>query len=206
MTVRVLFCHGLESGPLGRKVVGLREAGFAVVIDINLRENAFNKLIEYLEDGFFIDKYTKNLKVEVLTYNGELRYFCNLVVDFDFSQGGNIQVEYSADSAATQPYYHDPDDETGALVGDGLSSAMSGTPRAAAAAASAPSASTESAEKEAECCRGSYRMAKHVAARASCARKAASTSATDASGGSCTTSKSTRTRLWSCARKMAVAE
>ena len=30
MTVRVLFCHGLESGPLGRKVVGLREAGFAV--------------------------------------------------------------------------------------------------------------------------------------------------------------------------------
>ena len=89
-----------------------REAGFAVVIDINLRENAFNKLIEYLEDGFFIDKYTKNLKVEVLTYNGELRYFCNLVVDFDFSQGGNIQVEYSADSAATQPYYHDPDDET----------------------------------------------------------------------------------------------
>ena len=88
-----------------------REDGFAVVIDINLRENAFDKLIEYLEDGFFIDKYTKNLKVEVLTYNGELRYFCNLVVDFDFSQGGNIQVEYSADSAATQPYYHDPNDE-----------------------------------------------------------------------------------------------
>ena len=84
-----------------------REDGFAVVIDVNLREKAFNKLMTYLEDGFFVDKYTDNLKVEVLTYNGELRYFCNLIVDFDFSQGGNILVKYSADIATTQPYFHD---------------------------------------------------------------------------------------------------
>ena len=36
-----------------------------MVIDVNLREKAFNKLMTYLEDGFFVDKYTDNLKVEV---------------------------------------------------------------------------------------------------------------------------------------------
>ena len=81
-----------------------------MVIDVNLRESGFEKLMTYLEDGFFVDQYTKSLRVEMLTYNGELRFFCNLVIDFDFSQGGNIVIDYSADTAATQPYYYDASD------------------------------------------------------------------------------------------------
>lgn len=104
-----LNAKGIPFGFYSEKLDG-RQDGFSVVIDVNLRESGFEKLMTYLEDGFFIDQYTKSLRVEMLTYNGELRFFCNLVIDFDFSQGGNIVIEYSADTAATQPYYYDASD------------------------------------------------------------------------------------------------
>ena len=42
-----------------------------MVIDVNLREKAFNKLMTYLEDGFFVDKYTDKQGDEAET----ARYF-----------------------------------------------------------------------------------------------------------------------------------
>ena len=87
--------------------MGARGINFPVVIDVNIDENAFNKLMAYLEDGFYIDKYTQSIKLQMLTYNGELRYLCSLVIDLDFSQGGNILVKYSTDPTAANPYYFD---------------------------------------------------------------------------------------------------
>ena len=87
--------------------MGARGINFPVVIDVNIDENAFNKLMAYLEDGFYIDKYTQSIKLQMLTYNGRLRYLCSLVIDLDFSQGGNILVKYSTDPTAANPYYFD---------------------------------------------------------------------------------------------------
>ena len=61
---------------------GRRETGFPILIDVNAEETAFNKVITYLEEGFYLDKYTKSLKVEILTYNADLRYFCRYVSNF----------------------------------------------------------------------------------------------------------------------------
>ena len=60
----------------------------------------------YLEEGFFLDRFTKMLTVEIIMYNGNNRYLCNLVVEFEFTEGGNILVEYSAEAANSQPYWY----------------------------------------------------------------------------------------------------
>jgi len=88
-----------------------RENGFPILIDINAAEDAFNKVITYLEEGFYLDKYTKSFTVEILTYNGDLRYFCRYVSEFSFTQGGSIIVQSTADAMDSQPYYYDPNDK-----------------------------------------------------------------------------------------------
>ena len=57
-----------------------------------------------------MDHFTKMLTVELIMYNGNNRYLCNLVVEFEFTEGGNILVEYSAEAANSQPYWYDSDD------------------------------------------------------------------------------------------------
>jgi len=90
-----------------------RETGFPILIDVNAGENAFNRVITYLEEGFYLDKYTKSFKVEILTYNGDLRYFCRYVSEFSFTQGGSIIVQSTADAMDSQPYYYDPNEPQG---------------------------------------------------------------------------------------------
>ena len=93
-----------------------RADGFAVLIDINLREAAFNRVLAYLEEGFFLDKYTKTLTVELMTYNGQRRYLCALAVTFAFTPGGNIEIDYSANTVNAQPYYYDAHDASAERV------------------------------------------------------------------------------------------
>lgn len=102
--------QGTPYGFFSQSVDGI-EDGFNVLIDINLREAAFNKIMAYLEEGFFLDFFTDTLKVELVTYNGENRYFCSLVVTFEFSEGGNILIDYSTEAANAQPYWFDTDNE-----------------------------------------------------------------------------------------------
>lgn len=90
---------------------GRRETGFPILIDVNAEETAFNKVITYLEEGFYLDKYTKSLKVEILTYNADLRYFCRYVSEFLFTQAGSILVESTADAMDSQPYYYEKNDK-----------------------------------------------------------------------------------------------
>mmetsp|Transcript_10574 Transcript_10574/g.42685 ORF Transcript_10574/g.42685 Transcript_10574/m.42685 type:complete len:2274 (-) Transcript_10574:246-7067(-) len=101
--------------PLGfyHKSLGSRADGFSVLIDVNLRESQFNKVVSYLEDGFYLDKYTKELTAELLTYNSMGRYFAYTKITFKFSEGGNIIVRYSIDLAKPQPYWYAPGDAQG---------------------------------------------------------------------------------------------
>ena len=101
--------------PLGfyHKSLGSRADGFSVLIDVNLRESEFNKVVSYLEDGFYLDKYTKELMAELLTYNSMGRYFTYTKITFKFSEGGNIIVRYSVDLAKPQPYWYEPGDAKG---------------------------------------------------------------------------------------------
>jgi hypothetical protein len=94
--------------PLGfyHKSLGSRADGFSVLIDVNLRESQFNRVVGYLEDGFYLDKYTKELTAELLTYNSMGRYFTYTKITFKFSEGGNIIVRYSIDLAKPQPYWY----------------------------------------------------------------------------------------------------
>jgi hypothetical protein len=88
-----------------------RENGFPILIDINAAEDAFNRVITYIEEGFYLDKYTKSFTVEILTYNGDLQYFCRYVSEFSFTQAGSILVASTANAMDSQPYYYDPNDK-----------------------------------------------------------------------------------------------
>ena len=48
----------------------------------------------------------------MLTYNGQLGYFCTLKVQFSFTDGGNIHIEYEVDTAKAQPYIYDTESAT----------------------------------------------------------------------------------------------
>ena len=88
-----------------------RGNGFPILIDINAAEDAFNRVITYIEEGFYLDKYTKSFTVEILTYNGDLKYFCRYVSEFSFTQAGSILVASTANAMDSQPYYYDPNDK-----------------------------------------------------------------------------------------------
>ena len=88
-----------------------RENGFPILIDINAAEDAFNRVITYIEEGFYLDKYTKSFTVEILTYNGDLKYFCRYVSEFSFTQAGSILIASTANAMDSQPYYYDPNDK-----------------------------------------------------------------------------------------------
>ncbi len=60
--------------------------------DINLSEEDAQQWNLYLKEGLFIDQNSKDIKVHLMTYNAPLRVFGYLEVDFEFSQGGSIQV------------------------------------------------------------------------------------------------------------------
>ncbi|KAK3237827.1 hypothetical protein CYMTET_52123 [Cymbomonas tetramitiformis] len=70
------------------------ENHFYIWVDINLSANRSQQLLQYLQDGLYLDANTKALTVQIITYNAELHYFCNTQLDFSFAteNGGVIRI------------------------------------------------------------------------------------------------------------------
>ncbi|KAK3241931.1 hypothetical protein CYMTET_48339 [Cymbomonas tetramitiformis] len=64
---------------------------FHIWFDINLSRRRATRLLQYLQDGLYLDANTKSLNAQIITYNAELRYFCNTQLDFSFaSENGGV--------------------------------------------------------------------------------------------------------------------
>lgn len=69
---------------------------FIVLLDVNCNEERATAVLDYLEQGFFLDGLTDSLTVEVATYNNNLRVFLLMRVTFNFSPSGKIQARIPA--------------------------------------------------------------------------------------------------------------
>eukprot|EP00898_Chlorokybus_atmophyticus_P004262 jgi/Chlat1/4837/Chrsp31S04872 len=95
--------RGVPYGFFPSKVKGY-EDGFPVFIDINLSQQRAEDMFSYLQDGFFIDIWTKAVVVQFVTYNGDLDYFSSLRLKFAMVKGGFIQVLYSVQTVSVELY------------------------------------------------------------------------------------------------------
>lgn len=78
--------------------------GFPVFVENNLSQDQAARLMTYLREGLFLDPLrTRKLTAVLLTYNGELEYFCLSRVEFDFERGA-IHVSHSTNSVRLDLY------------------------------------------------------------------------------------------------------
>jgi Polycystin cation channel len=90
---------GFFSIPLGDKT-----SGFPVWIDINLSEDQAQYWYTYLEEGLMLDTLTREMTVDLVTYNAELRMFSSVFVRFRFTDGGAIAVSYKLHTIRVELY------------------------------------------------------------------------------------------------------
>lgn len=78
--------------------------GFPVWFDINLSEDQAQYWHQYLVEGLMLDVLTRELTVEMVTYNAELRMFSSVFVRFRFTDGGSIRLTYKLHTIRVELY------------------------------------------------------------------------------------------------------
>ena len=79
--------------------------GFPYIFDINLSAKEAETWVDYMEYGLMIDDVkTDVVSAQVVVYNAELGYFGNVVLYFEFTDGGKIEVTYGIDTIKVELY------------------------------------------------------------------------------------------------------
>ena len=79
--------------------------GFPFFIDINLSAAEAKKWMDVMTYGLMIDDVkTDIVTAQLVVYNAELGYFGNIMVYFQFSEGGKIQVSHSVNTIKVELY------------------------------------------------------------------------------------------------------
>mmetsp|Transcript_39231 Transcript_39231/g.47511 ORF Transcript_39231/g.47511 Transcript_39231/m.47511 type:complete len:1596 (-) Transcript_39231:688-5475(-) len=81
------------------------EDGFPVFFDINLSELRAAQWFDYVKHGHYIDdSETRDLQVQMVTYNAELRTFANIKITFEFLTAGKIEISHSIQAIRVELY------------------------------------------------------------------------------------------------------
>ena len=62
-------------------------------------------LVDYMKEGFYIDTQTKDIDIQVLTYNANLRLFCVVRLDVHFELGGQMRMRYDIQTISVEHYH-----------------------------------------------------------------------------------------------------
>ena len=85
-------------------------AGFPYFFDINLSADEAQRWIDVMHYGLMIDDVkTERVTAQIVVYNAELGYFGNVMVFFEFTEGGKVQVTHSIDTIKVELYESDAD-------------------------------------------------------------------------------------------------
>eukprot|EP00271_Cylindrocystis_brebissonii_P012760 TRINITY_DN31_c0_g1_i5.p1 TRINITY_DN31_c0_g1~~TRINITY_DN31_c0_g1_i5.p1 ORF type:complete len:1582 (+),score=269.36 TRINITY_DN31_c0_g1_i5:725-5470(+) len=84
--------------------LGVAEPTFHYLFDINYNAREAQESLQYMADGFFIDNATKQMTVQLITFNGVGHYFTLINVKLTFQTGGKIAVKYDINAINPQPY------------------------------------------------------------------------------------------------------
>jgi hypothetical protein len=80
-------------------------AGFPYFFDINLSADEAQKWIDVMNFGLMIDDVkTQKVTAQLVVYNAELGYFGNVMVFFEFSEGGKVSVTHSLNTIKVELY------------------------------------------------------------------------------------------------------
>merc|ERR1711937_872318 len=80
------------------------EGSFPVYFDARWSEHQAEKFTTYMEDGFFLDRNTKNVKMSLLAFNGDAQQFIFAEVAFEFESAGVISVNSRISLFRRWPY------------------------------------------------------------------------------------------------------
>ena len=83
--------------------------GYPIFFDININQAKAMRYVTFMEDGGFIDEATEEVKMYLMTYNAPTGMFGALIVTFEFTSTGFVNVGVNVQSASVQPYRYDRD-------------------------------------------------------------------------------------------------
>lgn len=72
--------------------------GFPVLLSTRMSQHRSADALQYLLDGNYLDKQSKRLTAELLTYNGDLQVVGYTRITFDWQQDGSIKGDCCANS------------------------------------------------------------------------------------------------------------
>ena len=84
-----------------------KQFGHAIMFQNNLKQTDANKLVDFLQEGFYLDALTKDIKVTYVTFNAyDMSYHkFNAIFRLSFPTGG-IEVKYDHMSFTVDPYFN----------------------------------------------------------------------------------------------------
>jgi len=84
--------------------------GFPVFFDINLSYERAQDFYLYVEEGHYIEESeTRDVRVQLVTYNAELLTFANIKIVFNFTESGKIEIVHSIQAVRVELYVHTGD-------------------------------------------------------------------------------------------------
>jgi hypothetical protein len=79
--------------------------GFPYFFDINLSADEAERWLDFMNYGLMIDDVkTEKVTAQIVVYNAELGYFGNVMVFFEFTEGGKIEVSHSVNTIKVELY------------------------------------------------------------------------------------------------------
>ncbi|MEW5311378.1 MAG: hypothetical protein WDW38_003099 [Sanguina aurantia] len=81
-----------------------KEDGFPVWFDINLGAGDVAQWFTWVQEGLYLDPHTRELSVEIVTYNAPLKIFSYFQAVFEFSEGGSIDVTHRLNTVKVEVY------------------------------------------------------------------------------------------------------
>jgi len=89
-----------------------------VFLDIASTRNNLGNMLQYLKEGLYFDSMTRSVTAQAVTYNANLKQLANVVVMFNFTDAGAIDVTHKVNNMNIA-WYTEFNDANGDGVNDG---------------------------------------------------------------------------------------
>lgn len=79
-------------------------AEYSLFFDVAFDASHADKLLSYMQQGFFLDQFTDTVRLEAFTYNAALKVFAVSRVELQFQAAGTIEASTTIDTLSLELY------------------------------------------------------------------------------------------------------
>ncbi|KAH8049410.1 pyruvate dehydrogenase [Aureococcus anophagefferens] len=84
--------------------------GYPLIFDVNVGYDRSQELLTYVREGSYVDYYTDTLRVELVTFNGEVNMYASTLFEITFTEEGQIDLYSHVRTVGMSQYkWTDPD-------------------------------------------------------------------------------------------------